>query len=359
MVNSGKTPDTVLLSMGGNDAHFADVVKYCVKNHHCPKEKISAQNSLDGKESTFEEQIMILVASLADNLQSAYRDVDRAVNDKFARDQRGGRVAPIVVVPYPRLLPDNKSPNLKGECLYEISLDEAKFLNNYVDAVNTQTRTAVETLRKKGAPVYYADSVVTAFQPDHTVCGNSSYGNTIRASDPISFLRTFEPENAHPNVEGYAAMARAILAWSKGQVEVQNPELPTWSDRIIRDLNGVLLASVGSITPTGGTTRVTGAGYAPDSNVVVQMHSTPRTLGSTKADQNGNIDVSVPLPKDASLGDHEVFALGLDSNGALHAEKSTIWVVPRYYLIAVVLFAIGLGATAFGAAGMVVSRKKR
>jgi lysophospholipase L1-like esterase len=357
MVDRGNAPDAVLLSIGGNDAQFVDVVMNCVLAQGCNYDIVVKDWTVNFYDVMVYEQVF----SLADDLRAAYKHVNEAVNDQKARDLRGGKVAPIVVVPYPRILPQNDASSMRDGCLFGISSDEAKFLNKFLDVLNLQIKLAAGVLRSQGAPVYYAEDVIKAFQPDHTICdGNRSYANTLSWRGGGTAPADWIHENAHPNKEGYAAMARAISAWSRDQSEVENPELPTWSGRIIRpSANSALAPSVGPVTPTGGVTRVTAGGYAPGTNVVMRVHSTPRILGSATADASGNIDATVALPTDTPLGSHEVVTIGFDPNGRLHRETNTIWVVPRYYLIAVVLLVVGVAAAAFGAAGMLASRKRR
>jgi hypothetical protein len=262
-------------------------------------------------------------------------------------------------VPYPRIIPATGSGKETSGCEIEISSEEVDFLNRYLDALNLQIEAAVGVVRSHDTPVYFAKDVVTAFQPDHTICdGDRSYVNSVSFRNPATLFHLFDQEGLHPTAAGYSAMARAISAWSAGQVEMQNPEVPAWSDRVIRDSNRSPVApTFGPVTPTGGITHITAGGYAPGSNVIMRMYSTPQILGSTTADRDGDIDVTVPLPTDTRLGSHRVVAIGFDGKGALREQTTSLFVTPHYALEAVVLLIVGLGAVAFGVTGTLVSRR--
>lgn len=68
-----------------------------------------------------------------------------------------------------------------------------------------------------------------------------------------------------------------------------------------------------NVVVRGGTTRVTGDGWAAGEQVAVMLYSTPRILANVRTDAAGAIDVVVRIPMDASLGEHTVVAMNATS----------------------------------------------
>jgi hypothetical protein len=85
---AGKTT-MVLISMGGNDIGFADIVANCALPLDC--QPFTAQLARD-------------MAALASRLPYAYEAVDAVVNGRSALAARGGTVTPIVILAYPSLV---------------------------------------------------------------------------------------------------------------------------------------------------------------------------------------------------------------------------------------------------------------
>ncbi|GIE93175.1 hypothetical protein [Paractinoplanes rishiriensis] len=74
---------------------------------------------------------------------------------------------------------------------------------------------------------------------------------------------------------------------------------------------------------------ITGSGYAPFSTVYLSLFSNPVSLGTTTADANGNISVTVTVPLGTPIGNHTLLATGLDANGEVqHLAKSVAVLSP-------------------------------
>jgi titin len=67
----------------------------------------------------------------------------------------------------------------------------------------------------------------------------------------------------------------------------------------------------------GAPVTITGSGYRPYSTVVLSLFSAPESVGTTTADGNGDISVTVYLPPGTPAGGHTLLATGLDANGAV------------------------------------------
>lgn len=62
--------------------------------------------------------------------------------------------------------------------------------------------------------------------------------------------------------------------------------------------------------PRGGRVGISGSGFAPYSVVSLYVRSTPVLIGTTSADGNGAISVSVALPASVPPGNHTLTATG-------------------------------------------------
>ena len=66
----------------------------------------------------------------------------------------------------------------------------------------------------------------------------------------------------------------------------------------------------------GGMVTVSGGGFAPATQLTIQLHSTPVVLGSTTSDAYGNYSATVTIPADTAPGAHFVVVSGLDPAGS-------------------------------------------
>lgn len=276
LATSDKSPDAVLMSIGGNDVDFAGTVKACILG--APGQVCSWNlNPWDGKaaENAFRNDALKRVAAVADSLRRVYRDVNRAVNDPVALGKRGGKVAPIIVVPYPRIVPSAEAgASAAGGCEVNISADEISFFNGFIDSLNSQITAVVQASRNERVPIYVASDVVPAFQPNHTICD----GSNSSANFTTDLRQASNSEMLHPNAAGNKAMARAISVWSASQTMMTDPAAVTWASIDAKKPAPAL--SLGGLSTAGGQTKATADGFDPESTVVFRLDSTPRILGS-------------------------------------------------------------------------------
>ena len=346
---SDKPPEAVLLSIGGNDVGFADVAKRCIYG----ATSITPLGSLNGSEchrvgladwkgpvdyrTSSIERALDVKADIIDVL----RAVDSAVNDAEALRNRRGQIAPIVLIPYPELLPDTSVVAAPRGCVVGISSEEASFLNDFVDTLNTSVELAAYTVRGEGRPVYVVPDVAQAFQPDHTVCegGGESYA-VYESFDKIgkgNIAAIYGVNNLlHPNANGHEAMARAISAWSnsrsasvrqvQGEV-VWDPAIVTgpvsWADQTGRDIFYPDLTR----TSPGAPVTATAEGYAPGIPVVLRLESSPTVLGTTVANSDGNVSLTVHTPRDVPMGSHHIVFYGFDSDGEVKSSATRLQVM--------------------------------
>ncbi|MFC0315386.1 VWA domain-containing protein [Gordonia phosphorivorans] len=354
--------DAVMMTLGGNDIGFGPVVRECIQGD-CRKGAALA------REKASEETFVL-------GLIRAYQSVDRTLNDASARAQRGDRQAPIVVLPYPRPIPTNDQiagdKNEMGQlknghlCMTGTSVDELRALNPMLDTLNASIRLAVDIARSEGIPVYYAQEIVEAFLPDHTICDSDSY---VVNNVPANALPRNHQQIAHPNRKGYDAMAKVLRAWS----QVTAP-MPTAADRDTKysdvpilgtstadRVSGVIAAPARRLDlfEPGSLVQKKEPGYAKDGVVTITVNSTPRMVGAFVADENGAVNAAFRLPADLEPGRHTIVVTGLDAQGNPKESRTSITVLPRYSGIMAVVFLVGVVLAVGGAFSLRRARKRR
>jgi lysophospholipase L1-like esterase len=342
---SPQSPDAVLLSIGGNDVDFVGTVAQCVLG--APGQTCTWDGEVE--ERKFRSDAAARIAGVADSLRRVYRDVNRAINDPTARARRGGAYAPIIVVPYPKIVPSAAAgAAAANRCHLGINANEVGFFNSFIDMLNLQIAAVVESVRAEHVPLYFASDVVEAFQPNHTVCdAPENYANFT-----TDVTKLLDPGMLHPNKDGTKAMARAISTWSAGTTMMSDPAEVQWSAIDAKKPVFDAALSMASMATSGGSTPATAQGYKPGSTVVFRMDSTPRILGSATASGNGMVDSRVPIPADIPPGTHHLHVLGYGPDGAMRDAVTTLWLAPPQTfgaLIALVagIFAVGIGLVGF------------
>jgi hypothetical protein len=81
--------------------------------------------------------------------------------------------------------------------------------------------------------------------------------------------------------------------------------------------------TTGDVSVAGGIVSVQISGFAPNSQVVISLHSDPVIIGSFTTNNVGDAGVSFPLPSGLS-GQHEIWAEGTDSDGTAVIAKGLI-----------------------------------
>lgn len=359
------SPDAVLLSIGGNDVDFGGTITTCVLG--APGQMCAWDMGIE--EEQFKKDAATRIAAIGNDLRRVYRDVNRAVNDPEARERRDGKWAPIIVVPYPRILPTAQSGAEAADgCTVAINAREVAFLNDFLDMLNLEIFAAVGSLRSDDIPIFVASDVVNAFQPHHTICdGDSSYA--VFAEDPAALISSqrvdINPDLFHPNKEGQNAMALAISTWAVGQTLKPGYAEQNWQHTVVRKLNALENAVAGvafspaDIYLAGGDAQINADGFAPSSTVVIRVESTPRTLGMVATDNTGAVRAPIQLPGDIAPGTHHIRVLGFDASGMPREVVYPIRVAPPHTPAALVLVLVAVILTGVGAIGLLRNRKLR
>ncbi|WP_032379714.1 VWA domain-containing protein [Rhodococcoides fascians] len=358
------SPDAVLLSVGGNDVGFGPKALQCSVLPNC------YPTMPDGKPMVFETWAMDGISAIGNDLRRVYRDVDRAVNDDEARSARGGRTAPIVVVPYPRIVPTEAAGLAAGSgCQFGISANELRFFNRFIDALNLEIAAAVGSLASERIPVYYASDVAPAFQPDHTICDLAQsyavFGSSKGTLENNIAAVADHHELLHPNKLGHAAMARALSAWSASRALIDpRANAPRWDHAVVDRSNPVLdffkkpWASAAGIYEAGGEATIDADGFAPSSTVVFRIDSVSRTLASARADDNGHVHAALAIPSDIPIGSHHIHALGADTEGNDLDVSTSVRLLPKYSNLALLATFAGLLLVALGGLGRRIHKRR-
>jgi hypothetical protein len=253
------------------------------------------------------------------------------------------------------------------------------------DELNRQIASVIADIQKETAEnrLFYADDVVHAVEPDHTLCGDERWINGVFDKGAFGALNGAKrQELIHPNQAGYAAEAAALLRWSRGETEAVPG--PVRDDRpwLIRGTGNVIdgvyrgvdatvrgaqdlwhgiqeidleAPSVMPVVP-GIQYRVNTGGFEPGGTVVLQAASQPQALASVVADDDGTISAVVRLPADLPPGDHTLFASGFTEDGDMQMVARPMHVF-RPSLAGPLT--VGLGAALLVVAGLLLLRVAR
>jgi hypothetical protein len=210
--------DAVVLTLGGNDAGFADIGISClVRSKDCAR-FIFAGPLGHPRIQPSEEFVDQRLGALPGLLRPAYLAIDEAVNGPGTG--ASADPVPILVPGYPAATP--ASPVDCDRMHGLISVGEIAFLNDLSARLNDTIAHTVSELRAaSGVPIFYVGDTADAFRPGHTVCDSDPHVRTPTSFDGAGrgFLRIGQGarELLHPNRAGYAAMSAAIIRWSRGK----------------------------------------------------------------------------------------------------------------------------------------------
>lgn len=344
-------PGLVFLTIGGNDIGFGQIVAECVKSDCASNDAVMRRKLAD-------------ISERGPSLEKTYLSVLEHLNSHSDVRARKGRVAPLVVSPYPDLL-WSRNQRWCGTTHLGFSPQEVAYGRALVAALNEQARRTVADLSERGYPIYFADDVVDFPQPNHTLCDTDSFFVRIDAGSIAGHLWSMQ-ELAHPNPAGYRAWADSLVLWSQtSRAAVVNTTMPndsrgwrdhladlfdTWSQHVTAGTHHPVRGEIGAFTQDGSTppgsvaaeitvrggdtVDITVTGLAPGSTVTVTVHSAPRSLGTLTADDRGTVSGPITVPTDLESGRHDVILEGLDADATsaafevpvlLHSSGGWVW----------------------------------
>ena len=347
LLDDGYRPDFVFMSIGGNDIGFSSIVTNCVVANLSKNAlvRLFAEGAAPGAGDIVLDQTQQTCPADPDN-QELYTRLGETIRTVSARlPQLYGKVAqefanrkltvpPIVIVPYPVLVP--LDPTTRGACTgvftiqrYVLSLHQLDGFLRFQLAVNAAMEKAVTTAHSKGIPVYYATDVQWAMQPDHSICSASQWLNAIQRDKS-------KQELIHPNVAGHRSMAIELLRWSQTPgLALRGATLPPDPPRPgLADVLGGLAHSAGqllglgpnqqsgrSVTIHSGDVTVTVDGLQPGSSVTIIIRSSAVPLAVGVADARGHFEGRTRIDGSVvPLGRHQLEALVQPAGGT-----SAIW----------------------------------
>lgn len=366
-------PGLVYLTIGGNDIHFGNIVTGCILGN-CTADRAEMTRRLSE------------IPQRKESLKKTYRAVMKAANTRERVKKRQGKVAPLIVSPYPDPLWEKEQGNC-ATVMPNVSLSpsEISYGRQILTLLNRTVRDAVTELSKEGYPVYYAQDVVDLAKPNHTICNSDSYFVKVNLQNYVHDHN----ELFHPNISGHEAWAQSLIAWSQTkEAQVVNTTMPEEGGGLRSAAAGGLkrlgravqspqdhalsaqlqpLAADGSasrqVTTTtvrnGDTLTLTVTGVNPGSTVTVTVHSDIQTLGTLIADANGKASGTLALTADIPSGSHTLVLEGLKEDAQmgyyevpLSVRETSGWLVLLAYGIALLLIA-------GGAMTLVLSRRRR
>ena len=305
----------VTISIGGNDAGFANIFAYCLEYH-------------DDCVSHFAGTIDL--NSIETKLVSLYEQIKEDAPN-----------ATIVVVGYPQILPDAEAGD-NYSCwdflqtpIGNLGLDAASitWLRSLYDEGDKMIQAAAAEAGVNYANVEYAFN-------GHLSCSAEPAANGITWAFPEGYgsLGGLTPANylvqtAHPNALGYSLeepiIAKFIGAGNPGSTSVGPPD---WAQGTTEVGTAILTGSLGVAgqsalgISTGGSFTVSSGGFAPGASVSLSVHSTPIQLGSFTADANGNVTATATLPPDLPPGTHTFVLTGPTTSGDTLIADTSSWV---------------------------------
>lgn len=195
--------DYVTMTLGGNDAGFADVVSTAAMND---MPFLNPGNLADKINNTL--VYFFAKDGIRDNLKKVYKQVEDAA----------GKQAKIIIAGYPKLLDTKGSGFLFNE-------EDAKIINNGVTTCNNAIKSLVESCNAEGMNIYFV-SVEEIFE-GHGAYADDPYINKVmfpKSEDLVDLLNGTKKEDGslelsktssysiHPNEKGACAYAACVQA---------------------------------------------------------------------------------------------------------------------------------------------------
>lgn len=306
-------PEAMLLSVGGDDIHFADIIKACLANE-------GGGTCYD----TYEDR-----AELVNQIDAIYPDLV----ETYTRLLQASANARLYVVGYPQIV------KADGDCGLNVHLNqkETELSEMLISYLNGVIKKAADT-----AGVYYVDTE-DAFT-GHRLCEAGSKDtkavNGVTVGDDVAIkfhgvtLFHLGNETYHPTALGYKLLADTI---EKRTANLTAPmpvatayEMPwfnpgesilqgvPFSGRQIKAMTNddhmmdpvVLRGDLQQVTVNGAQVQL-----QPGSSYQIVLHSDPVLLDEGGVGADGNISVAVRIPGSVPAGYHTVHVYGTNMAG--------------------------------------------
>ena len=302
--------NVITLSIGGNDADFADVLRFCATHANCQSGFVPDANGDDTTE-TWRSRVSGLIDDLRNGeLKSAYEAIKNETN------------APIYVAGYPQVFGPDSSCFLYGSAERAWLREAGKDLNDAIEC------SAAE------AGVHFVP--IAGHFAGHGACSDSG----IDWLNGLKYDRDYHPrfvQSFHPNELGQKEYARAMRA-AIGNGYTANPPKRTnvCPPPALRTegaaVAGLTFGGLEVITPTppacarpvdvaaNENVQLTGSGFAALAPIQLEMRfedETGMALPPAAADATGILDVTVTIPASVPSSATTLFlAIGEGTDGA-------------------------------------------
>jgi lysophospholipase L1-like esterase len=290
-------PQTLTLSIGGNDIGFADIVKTCVMP--------AIRNTTCYSSNEDQQELVKRIQGIENNLKNTYRTVITP-----------GRQ--VYIIGYPQIVVAG------GNCAANVHLNE-KEIKLFIDLTTTLNQTIKKAADAAGAQ--FVD-VSNAFA-GHRMCETKSSevainGFTAGNDDGPGKIKFIGAESYHPNALGHRLLEQAILGQTNN---LKAP--PTFAP-----FSAATLLPYGDAPKTGRPVKMTisDAGITPNvltpseginvqvdpaavmlkplSTYNIKLDDEPANLGSIRTDAAGNLNVITGVPSTTSCGMHTFHIFG-------------------------------------------------
>jgi len=297
-------PDVVFMSLGGNDAGFADKATTCIF-HGCTDASQPTYLKDAGK---VQEQVAWAVSRVAEVAAGAK----------------------IFEAGYPHVLDENSSCALVSaqgtwQTAPFFQADTRRFLENeFLPTLNEAVRSGVESAGATYVPLW-------APTTGHSLCSQDPYfhgvllGNGVGNDGRITFMPPVSQESMHPTVGGHNAIAD--FAWSQLAGLIKEPRVAQPVGSVIErpdrleaqnQTNFVLLPSsaegqdIAVLLPgqyavhPGADAWALASNLQPRRQFIVIVRSLPTIAGSGTTDASGELRVKLDLPASLHPGVHDI-----------------------------------------------------
>jgi len=320
-----KMAKLITLTIGGNDALFADVIEQCAVfewGSNCFDDSFSWSDS-----RTLDEVVKAEIAKLEnETLCKTYLDVKQKADG-----------APVIVAGYP-------NPIDRDEDAWGWTPEQS----NWVQELNLNLWNAIKRSAAKAGVHVVTDNHSNTYNSDNLLAnhfeGHGAYSTTPWINDFHNVLNeSMKQESFHPNVQGQKEYALAIQEWidrerqdnpTLSNPEPENPADPCYTlvpqakmsaavpSTTVGDLG---VSPVAPLKCDGLETKVVpgedvalkGLGFGPEKTVGIEMmfENSPRIfLGTASVDLSGKFEETVTVP--ASSPDNGKVLFRVSGDGA-------------------------------------------
>lgn len=293
-------PKLVTVGIGGNDAGMVGKLKGCLGLGTCEWAKNAEQR----------QRTALEIKSLYPRLVDFYKEVQAKAS------------GPVVIIGYPKII--SSSPECKSPIGAMLNEAERIFMNESIIYLNRVIRAAAGTLSLRYI------SVDDVFAGEEICKGITSpvmnevrFGDDFPGVPQLPSVKIIGAESFHPNPTGHARIAERILSIYPDMADfnicadctvysgVPSPS-GYWSGPADVAKSQQVFGFLNKVTvKKGDSFKVTFPAFSfkPRSEVVLELHSEVKNLGTLRAMEDGSLEANIQL-SEGEPGQHSVHAIG-------------------------------------------------